>query len=54
MTKQELSVVQDKIKQLADLLNQDEQKILYLYLFRLGHRIHDSQMFQSKILRNNQ
>ena len=50
MTKQELSAAQDKIKKLADPLTQEEQKILYLYLYHLGHRVHDSQVFVSKIL----
>lgn len=54
MTKKELSAAQDRIKNLVEPLTQEEQKVLYLYLFHLGQRVHDSQMFVSKILGDGQ
>lgn len=51
LTIEQYNQAADKIKKVADDLNRDEQKILYLYLYREGHRVHDSQMFVADILR---
>lgn len=51
LTIEQYNTAADKVKKIADDLSQDEQKILYLYLYRQGHRVHDSQMFVADILR---
>lgn len=51
MKAEELKEAEDKVKDLAEKLSREEQAVLYLFLYRLGHRIHDSQLFVSDILR---
>ena len=45
----ELSRIEEKVKQMADILSQEEQAVLYHYLFFLGHRISESEAVKARI-----
>lgn len=49
MSLPELTRIEEKIKQLADLLSHEEQAVLYHYLFFVGHRISESEAIKGKI-----
>lgn len=49
MSVSELTRIEEKVKQLADMLSQEEQAVLYHYLFFLGHRISESEAIKAKI-----
>jgi len=54
MNSTELKEIEDKIRDFTEKLSRDEQKVLYMYLYHLGHRILDAQQFVSNLLRKSE